>query len=252
MPTPGAFFWNVNILDEVGMDSTRGPSSIAELEELGRKALKTRFRRPYRPTGFCPLAGEAYIRLVGSGVSEERSMTPPRVCPLWNMKATFGPGSGYGSGRNATRPVNDSLVAGASGAAGYFVDGSLAATTAADNSVKTYITIAPDLVFRTGEIPHAEGGRNGTWGGGVGHIIPKGTKHPKEAKEFMRWIALEGMWILYQQLEQFPPHRQLADRAIRQLDRNDLRLPFVPADGSAQSAASALGPCNPQVDLGGE
>lgn len=34
------------------------------------------------------------------------------------------------------------------------------------------------------------GGRNGTWSGGTAHIIPKGAQHPKEAKEFLKWLAL--------------------------------------------------------------
>lgn len=42
----------------------------------------------------------------------------------------------------------------------------------------------------------------------------------------MRWIATEGQWILYQQLNEFPPRRSLADRVVRSLGRNDLRLPL--------------------------
>lgn len=219
-------FWNVNILDEIGMNSTQGPTSIAELEELGRKALKTDSDGRIVRLGFAPWLGGVYpagwFWSFGGEIYDPDSGLPTLEhegnVRAWEWVRDWA--QRYPTGQY-------SLVARrTSGAAGYFVDGSLAATTAADNSVKTYTTIAPDLVFRTGEIPHAEGGRNGSWGGGVGHIIPKGTKHPKEAKEFMRWIALEGMWILYQQLEQFPPHRQLADRAIRQLDRSDLRLPL--------------------------
>lgn len=112
------------------------------------------------------------------------------------------------------------------GANGLFGERALAATISADNAVATLKATFPDLDYRTGAVPHAPGGRNGTWGGGVGHIIPHGAKHVKEAKVFMRWIATEGQWILYQHLGEFPPYRPLVDRAIRALDRNDPRLPL--------------------------
>jgi multiple sugar transport system substrate-binding protein len=219
-------FWNVDIFDEVGMDSSRAPVGITGLEELARKALKTDADGRIIRLGFAPWLGGFYpagwFWSFGGEIYDPSTGLPTLENEL-NVRAW----DWVQDWAQRYPPGQYSLTAQrASGFAGNFMDRSLAAVIAADNSVRTYTTVAPDLTFRTGEVPHAEGGRNGTWGGGVGHIIPRGTKYPKEAKEFMRWIATEGQWILYQQLNEFPPRRSLADRVVRSLDRNDLRLPL--------------------------
>ncbi len=42
-------------------------------------------------------------------------------------------------------------------------------------------------------IPYPDGGEKGsTWAGGWSLVIPKGAKHPKEAAEFIQWMATKG------------------------------------------------------------
>jgi multiple sugar transport system substrate-binding protein len=54
--------------------------------------------------------------------------------------------------------------------------------------------LAPkDFEFGIASIPAPEyGEKNSTWAGGWSLVIPKGAKHPKEAAEFIYYMATEG------------------------------------------------------------
>ena len=109
---------------------------------------------------------------------------------------------------------------------GRFMGGSYVAVTGADNLTATLARIAPDLNYATGETPHPEGGRNGSWGGGIGHVIPVGTQHKEEALAFLRWLSIEGQRILYERLAQFPTRREVADDVRRTIQPDDPRVPL--------------------------
>ena len=80
--------------------------------------------------------------------------------------------------------------------------------------------------FRTGPIPYPEGGRPGTWGGGVGHVIPAGTKHGDEAKIFVEFLATEGQRLLYEHHHEFPTNLSVANKTRAKLSPDDRRFPL--------------------------
>lgn len=219
-------FWNVDILNEVGLDSSRAPETLQELEELAAKATRVESDGRITRLGFTPWHGGLYpagwFWAFGGDIYDPETgmptLTKEENIDAWHWV--------QGWAQRYPEAQYNLASEGLSGANGLFVSGALAATVAADNTVASYNAVAPDLNFRTGEIPHAPGGRNGSWGGGVGHVIPKGAKHPDEAKIFLRWIANEGQRILYEHLGEFPTSMKVADPIISSLPMDDPRVPL--------------------------
>jgi multiple sugar transport system substrate-binding protein len=60
----------------------------------------------------------------------------------------------------------------------------------------------------TGEVPWPEGGTNGTWSGGYCHVIPKGSKHVREAAEFINYLTQTST-----QVSELRSHQPSARRA---------------------------------------
>ncbi len=219
-------FWNVDILNEVGLDSSKAPETLQGLEELAAKATVVESDGRITRLGFTPWMGGMYpagwFWAFGGEIYDPETgmptLTREENIEAWHWVQDWA--------QRYPEERYDLAAGGLSGANGYFVSGSLAATVAADNTVASYRTAAPDLNFGTGRIPHAPGGRNGTWGGGIGHVIPKGAKHPDEAKIFLRWIATEGQKILYERLGEFPTSMSVAYPIIESLPMDDPRVPL--------------------------
>lgn len=219
-------FWNVDILNEIGMDSSRGAQSLAELEELAAKATVISGDGRITRLGFAPWLGGYYpagwFWSFGGEIYDPETGMPTLTrrenIEAWHWVQEW-------AQRYPPSQFN-MTTQGLAGANGMFAAGTLAATIAGDNTVASLQAVAPDLNFATGRVPHPPGGRNGTWGGGVGHVIPKGTQHLDEAKAFLAWIAKEGQRILYEHLGEFPTSIAVAQPIIESLSRDDLRVPL--------------------------
>ena len=219
-------FWNADILNAVGLDSERGPQTLQELEELAAKATVVDSDGRITRLGFAPWIGGYYpagwFWSFGGEIYDAETgmptLTRQENVEAWHWVQEWA---------QRYPPGQFNLAAtGLSGANGQFVAGTLAAMTAADNTVASLQAVAPELNFRTGRVPYPPGGRNGTWGGGVGHVIPKGTRHLDEAKRFLHWIANEGQRILYEHLGEFPTGVRVAEPIIASLPHDDLRIPL--------------------------
>lgn len=219
-------FWNEDILNEVGLDGTKGPQTMQDLEEIGTKATRLESDGRITRLGFAPWLGSYYSAgwfwSFGGDIYDYETgmptLTRQENVDAWHWLQQWA---------QRYSPSQYALVEqGLTGATGLFASGSLAAVTAADNTVNSLYTAAPDLNFRTGSVPYPSSGRNGTWGGGIGHVIPKGARHPHEAKIFLQWIAHEGQHILYERLGEFPTNASLAEDAIGAMHMDDPRVPL--------------------------
>lgn len=219
-------YWNVDIFNEIGLDSTRSPATMREIGELNQKALQQTGAGQITRMGFVPWLGSygvaGWFFAFGGELYDPETGLPtaerPEHVRAWEWFQEIAqqyPPAQYGF-----------TAQGVSGAHGYFLGGSFAAVTAADNSVWRFQEYGPDVNFLTGAVPVPEGGRNGTWGGGPGHVIPAGAEHPEEARIFLQWVATEGQRILYDELSLFPTNIHEADRVRQALDPNDLRFPL--------------------------
>lgn len=220
-------YWNADAMAEIGLDPEHAPTTMDGLLELGQKGLKqdasgkvTRigflpWNDSYTTTGwFWTFGGNIYDPATG-----KPTLTDPGNVAAWEWMQDW-----------ARRfPLNAlSLQAKGSGSTGQreLLAGTIVATTGADNFGANIKQYAPELNYRTGEVPHPPGGRNGTWGGGIGYIVPKGAKHVREAEVFLQWLATEGQKILFEDMDQFPTNLVEADWAKRQLQPTDPRLPL--------------------------
>ncbi len=220
-------FWNIDLVNEIGMDSSRAPATMEELEELARRGLITDGDGNITRVGFAPWDGSfgsaGWMWAFGGDIYD-----PATGMPTLNRDENARAWEWMQDWAQRFPPSQFSLsYAGPSASAhGRFMGGSYVAVTAADNSIANFQRIAPELNFAAGEAPHPAGGRNGSWGGGIGHIIPVGTEHKEEAITFLRWMSTEGQRILYKHHAQFPTRREVADEIRANIDPEDPRVPL--------------------------
>src|SRR5690606_34704294 len=82
-------------------------------------------------------------------------------------------------------------------AAGEFTEGRRSMGIEANVTYEQFRQAVPNMRIGVGEVPHREGGKNGTWSGGYAHVVPMGAKHVAEAVEFLNFLNSAEMQIRY-------------------------------------------------------
>jgi ABC-type glycerol-3-phosphate transport system substrate-binding protein len=119
-----------------------------------------------------------------------------------------------------------------------------------------YMPANPAMRVWGSALPYPVGGRNGTWSGGMAFVVPVGSKYPREAGEFLAYIAkpeTQKQWYLH--THDLPPNRKTIPLIIDAMDAlerifvdqlavTNWRRPFTgiidSAVGAAQSAVIDL------------
>lgn len=213
-------FWNRDMLEEVGISGDRAPGDLNGLFTVARKVTRMDAQGRFTRVGFLPWVGNwypaAWFWAFGGEVYDPLTKRPTLEAP-GNVKAwewvqdyakQYPPGAmSLGSGDP-------------------FMAGKLAMEANSSSYLGELEKYAPELNYMTGEVPHAPGGRNGTWGGGTAHIIPRGAKHPKEAMVFLKWLGSPEAQLEYYKRVALLPTNQEAIRSI--LQKLPARDPLVP------------------------
>ncbi len=182
--------WNIDHLDAAGIDSSRSPGSLDELEEYAVRLTTEAGDGRIQQLGFAPWIGN------------------------WNMQGWFWSFGGDVFDRESRRPVVDtepnreaanwiSEFAQRLGSAvvqfprgrGEFTSGLRSMGIEANVTYEQFRQTAPELRLGVGAVPHAQGGKNGTWSGGYAHVVPKGSKHIAEAVEFLNFLNSPRMQV---------------------------------------------------------
>ncbi len=214
-------YWNVQLLDQVGLDSVNGPRDLSELDRYAQKLTETREGQLVR-LGFAPWYGNwglpgwfySYGGQVYDPLNKRATLDlPANVTALEWVR-------GYLERYGAAARSFASKFGGTDGA---FFQGGLALLPESTSFLGRLALNAPDLNYMTGEVPHAPGGRNGTWTGGHAHIIPRGARHRDEAVSFLRFLMRpETQFQYYKTTSAIPVHVQALQRALA--DARDPRL----------------------------
>ncbi|MGI6081882.1 MAG: extracellular solute-binding protein [Limnochordia bacterium] len=175
-------FWNKNMVAEGGMDDSRAPATLAELDDMAWKLTKRDADGRFTQLGFIPWLGNWYavgwLYTFGGTLYDPATKRPivnsPNHVRALEWLQTYG----------------ERYPTGAVGAVPHGIDKGKTAMEANYIGYGRIIEASiPDLEFDVGEVPHPEFGQNGTWMGGTAHVVPQGARNIEGAAVLLNWLA---------------------------------------------------------------
>lgn len=206
-------YWNKDLFKEAGLPD-RAPRTLAELDKFAEKLTKFDEKGKIQAVGFIPWWGNwffpAWSWTFGGKIVDRKTLKvtandPKNIQALewitsyakkYGIQAIATFGAGFTGGLNNP-----------------FFMGKEAMEANGQWMLKEIERYAPRLNFDVAPVPHPPGGANGTWCGGFANVIPKGSRHPKEAAEFIRWLASEEAQIdIYKLLGAVPINKKALEK----------------------------------------
>jgi len=182
--------WNMDHLDEAGLDASRAPATLDELVSYALRLTKQSPDGEIAQLGFAPWLGnwrlQGWFWAFGGGVFD-REQRMPTIDIEANRQAVHWV-------QDFAQRLGAAAVRFPAGI-GPFTAGQLSMSIEANVTYELARRTAPDLRIGVGAVPHAPGGRNGTWSGGYAHVIPAGAKHVAEAAAFLNFLNSPAMQV---------------------------------------------------------
>lgn len=189
-----ALFYNKDLFEAAGLDPEKGPSTIAELEEMAEK-LTIKDGNSFKQVGFVPwqFAGRPIYTWgwsFGGDFYDPSSSTltldDPKIAQAVNWEVEYS--KKYG-GVSFVEYVSGF----GTGAEDPFVTGQLAMAVRGNFDIANMAVYNPDLNYGIVPIPSFEPGKNITWAGGWGLTIPKGAAHQEKSLDFIKFCISEDI-----------------------------------------------------------
>ncbi|HDM69847.1 MAG: ABC transporter substrate-binding protein [Thermotoga sp.] len=188
-------YYNKKLFREAGLDPDKPPVTIEELDEYAEKLTKMKGNR-IEQLGFIPWFGQGWHYTwgwaFGGKFYDPKTQKlvfaeDPKIIESFKWQKKYA--DKYGM-------KNIGAFASAYSGANLnpFLAGKLAMVVDGNWFLAQIRTFAPkDFEYGIAPIPYPPYGEaNSTWAGGWSLVIPKGAKHPKEAAEFILYMATEG------------------------------------------------------------
>ncbi|MEF2279495.1 ABC transporter substrate-binding protein [Deinococcus sp. YIM 134068] len=199
-------YYNKDLFREVGLNPNKPPKTWEELDAYARK-LDRKTGPVYSRIGFHPLYGnfglESWVANAGGSIWNE-DLTAPRFTNPTAVR-TLGWLKDW-TDRLGARNVQAFRSSFGSGAQDPFITGKLGMIADIGGYAATLKRYAPNLNYGMVRMPTPTGqpGPGTSSGGGFNLEVPVGSKHPKEAYAFARWMATEGARIWAVEQNDFP------------------------------------------------
>ncbi|SHE37033.1 carbohydrate ABC transporter substrate-binding protein, CUT1 family [Caldanaerobius fijiensis DSM 17918] len=184
-------FYNKKIFEEVGLDPNKPPQTIEELDSMQAKMWKYDSRGMIQRIGFFPgwwaLWDTAFGGNEGYNPNTDKfTFTDPQNVKVMEWFQSYSKKydiSKVDAFNKSNSNTLNNLWPFLSGRVAFAVDGMWRLI-----DIQKY---APDLQYGVIPLPYPkDGGKpNASWINGNFNIIPKGTKHPKEAVQFVLWLT---------------------------------------------------------------
>jgi multiple sugar transport system substrate-binding protein len=183
-------FYNKDMFKEAGLDPNKPPATWEELEEYGKK-LDVKNGKKYDRIGYLPnyRVGADVWMVNADGKSfwdykKEKAIIDDKsnIEALSWFKDYY---DYYGAD-----VINEFSAEFGEETADPFIGGKLAMTTETTNFFTKLRDYGENVNFGIAPLPEKEPGNgHATWGGGFVAEIPKGSKHPDEAWEFLKYLT---------------------------------------------------------------
>lgn len=185
-------YYNKSIMKEVGLDPNKPPTTIEELDSMQAKMWKYDSRGMVERMGYFPSWWASWDTAFGGDQGYDSNTKQFTFSTNENNKKVFEWFQSYSkkydikkvdSFNSSNSNTLNNLWPFLNGKVGFAVDGMWRLT-----DLEKY---APDLQYGVVPLPYPKdyGKPNASWVNGNFNIIPKGTKHPKEALEFALWLS---------------------------------------------------------------
>lgn len=225
-------FYNKAAFREVGLNPNKPPTTWAELSTYAEKLDKKDGNR-YTRMGFHPMFGdygyEGWVTNTSSSLWD-KAFENPRINNAdavkaldWIKKWT----DKYGANNVASFRASFG-----GGAQDEFMSGKVPMVIKNGNYLTTLRVNAPSLAYGFVPVPTEDGKQHAStsWGGGFNIEIPAGTKHPKEAFAFAKYLATEGAKVWAAEQNDLPGYQvaRLANKnPLFQKVANNLKYTFI-------------------------
>lgn len=199
-------YYNKDLFRAAGLNPARPPTTWAELETDARK-LDQKSGAGYSRLGFFPLDGsfglESWVANAGGSLWDDQRVNPRFTTPAAVRTLSWLKGW---ADRLGARNVQAFRSGYGSGAQDPFISGKVAMIIDIGGYAATLKRYAPNMNYGMARLPTPTGkpGPGTSSGGGFNLEVPVGSKHPKEAFAFARWMATEGARIWAQEQNDFP------------------------------------------------
>ncbi len=184
-------YYNKTLMKEAGLDPEKPPTTVSELDAMAEKIFKKTTSGGYEQVGFIPWMGQSYLYTqswnFGGEWTKGDELTPndPQIVKALEWMA------GYAKKYDMAKINKFNDVMGKTGInpfwtgkVGFMVDGNWIL-----NDLKSNAKVKPTFEWGVAPMPSEDGYPQTTWAGGWSFAMPKGAKHPKEAWEFLKFIA---------------------------------------------------------------
>ncbi|SDO42234.1 ABC-type glycerol-3-phosphate transport system, substrate-binding protein [Paenibacillus sp. yr247] len=190
-------FYNKTLMKEAGLDPNKPPQTIQELDQMAEKIFKKGSNNKYSQVGFIPWMNQGFLYTQawnwgGKWEDGNHNLTPndPQ-----NVKALAWM-AGYAKKYDVGNLTSFSDAMGQTdmnpfwtGKVGFVFDGNWILNDLAKYKLNFDWGVTP--------MPAAEGNKSVTWAGGWSYVVPKGSKHEKEAWEFVKFVAHKEGTLLW-------------------------------------------------------
>lgn len=207
-------FMNVRHFDEAGLPSKEGPMTWDELNDFAVKLTKRNADGRLERMGLIPWIGNwyhhAWFWTFGGDYFDNQAFRPTlnrrENVQAFEWMATYAQRFGTESALSAQGFNWDS-----------FANERLSMMPAHHYAAEEFTAKNRSLEFWGAPVPHAPGGRNGTWSGGLALVVPKGVKNEAGASRFLRFMASTEAQVRYYTLTRALPTTLSGLRAVTEL-----------------------------------
>ncbi|SDO43134.1 ABC-type glycerol-3-phosphate transport system, substrate-binding protein [Paenibacillus sp. yr247] len=192
-----AMYYNKTLMKEAGLDPNKPPQTLQELDQMAEKVFKKGSNGKYSQIGFIPWMNQGFFYTQawnwgGKWEDGTHNLTPndPQNVKALAWMADYAKKYDIGNltsfsdamGQTGMNPFWTGKV-------GFVFDGNWIL-----NDLAKY---KPTFEWGVAPMPAAEGAKPVTWAGGWSYVVPKGSKHEKEAWEFVNFVAHKEGTLLW-------------------------------------------------------
>ncbi len=216
-------YWHKDSFSAAGYNPEVGPASIDELDSMAARLTVQDGEGNFTKIGFVPWLGNWYARgwlwTFGGAIYDPETLMPtvntPKHVRAFEWIEEYA--QRYPAGLEAAARRGKSATS--------FYDGVLAMYPSWNGHAALIETNNPDLEYGVGEVPHPPDGFNGTWMGGLSHVIFKGGSNPDDARTFLNWITRkEAEVAVYRRTNTLPTRRSALLEIRDEMSPTDLKL----------------------------